>query len=198
VRILFGTGNPGRKYSLTRHNAGFLLLDYFAQIHSLKFKPSKFDFYSAEGELNNSTFLLIEPTTFVNQSGIAADQVIKNFNSTLNEFLVIHDDIALPLGTLKVKMAGGDGGHNGLSSIIYHLNSDQFPRLRIGIGNNFSLGQMPDYVLSKFKRTERKVLAESFESGKFLLEEFITGGIKKMLDTNSRISKAETEKKIFQ
>lgn len=189
MRILFGIGNPGKKYSLNRHNAGFMLLDFFAETHSLVFKPSEFDFYFVEGKLSDSSYVLVKPTTYVNKSGIAAEQVIKHYNTDIRDFLVVYDDFNIDFSALRVRLSGGDGGHNGLNSIIYQLNSDQFPRLRIGIGSEFKTGEMADYVLTNFKRKERKVLTKTFESGAELLEEFIKGGTKQMLDSNSRLSK---------
>jgi len=191
VRILFGVGNPGKKYSLNRHNAGFMFLDYFAETHSLTFKPSKSDYYYTEGKLSDSTYMLVKPTTYVNNCGVAAEQVIKNFDADIKDFLVVYDDFNLEFSTLRIRLSGGDGGHNGLSSIIYHLNSDLFPRLRIGIGNNFKVGDMSDYVLTNFNRKEKKVLFEAFKTGNILLEEFLSGGINKMLDANSRLSKSD-------
>ncbi|MDO8549890.1 MAG: aminoacyl-tRNA hydrolase [Ignavibacteria bacterium] len=191
MRILFGVGNPGEKYSLNRHNAGFMLLDYFAETHSLTFKPSKSDYYYAEGKLSDSTYMLVKPTTYVNNCGVAAEQVIKNFDADIKDFLVVYDDFNLEFSTLRIRLSGGDGGHNGLSSIIYHLNSDLFPKLRIGIGNNFKVGDMADYVLTNFNRKEKKVLFEAFKTGNILLEEFLSGGINKMLDANSRLSKSD-------
>src|SRR5690606_26147743 len=181
--------------SLNRHNAGFMFLDYFAETHSLKFQPSKFEYYLAEGEISGSSYILVKPGTFVNQSGVAAQQVITEYNTDVKDFLVVYDDFNLEFSKLKVKMSGSDGGHNGISSIIYQLNSDLFPRLRIGIGNNFKPGEMADYVLTDFKRNERKILEETFKSGIILLEEFINGGTKKMLDANSKFTKTELDNK---
>lgn len=191
MRIIFGIGNPGKKYSLTRHNAGFMILDYFAETHSLEFKPSKFNYYYAEGQLSDSAYVLIKPGTFVNQSGLAAEEVISNYETDLKDFLVVYDDFNLEFSKLRVRMSGSDGGHNGLSSIIYQLNTDQFPRLRIGIGNDFKPGRMAEYVLKKFSRSERKVLSDTFKSGELLLQEFIIGGTKNMLDVNSKLAKNE-------
>jgi peptidyl-tRNA hydrolase, PTH1 family len=195
VRILFGIGNPGKKYSLNRHNAGFMLLDYFAETHSLVFKPSKFDYYFAEGELSDSSYVLVKPTTYVNRSGIAALQLMENYNSDVKDFLVVYDDFNLDVAALRIRMSGSDGGHNGLSSIIYHLNSDQFPRLRIGIGNDYKPGEMADFVLTNFSKDEQKILTDAFKSGEILLKEFIIGGIKGMLDANSRLLKPDSENK---
>jgi PTH1 family peptidyl-tRNA hydrolase len=195
VRILFGIGNPGKKYSLNRHNAGFMLLDFFAETHSLIFKPSKFDYYYAEGQLSDCTYALIKPGTYVNRSGVAAQQVISKYEVDIKDFLVVYDDFNLEFSTLRVRMTGSDGGHNGISSIIYQLNSDQFPRLRIGVGSNFKTGEMAEYVLTNFSKEEQKILTGTFKSGAILMEEFIIGGAKKMLDANSRLLKSDTEDK---
>jgi PTH1 family peptidyl-tRNA hydrolase len=159
-----------------------MLLDYFAQKFDLSFKASKKSYYFAEGELNGSPFILIRPSTYVNLSGIAASDFISEHKLELEDFLVLYDDLNLSLAQLKVKLSGGDGGHNGISSVIYHLASDKFPRLRIGIGRNFSQGQMADYVLSTFSEEEFKALEPAFMTGSMMLEEYVKGGVKNMLD----------------
>ncbi len=195
MRILFGIGNSGSKYSRSRHNVGFMLLDYFAESHSLNFKASKFDYYFAEGMLSDYSYVLVKPTTFVNKSGIAAVQVMKKYEVENNELLVICDDINLEFLNLRIRKSGGDGGHNGLSSIVYHLNSDQFPRLRVGVSSSFNNGQMADYVLADFNKEERKNLVDVFKKGSILIEEFISGGITRMLDTNSLLIKKDSDLK---
>ncbi|HEX2963892.1 MAG TPA: aminoacyl-tRNA hydrolase [Ignavibacteriales bacterium] len=182
MRAIFALGNPGSRYEKTRHNVGVMLLDYFAQKFDLSFKASKKSYYFAEGELDGSPFILIRPSTYVNLSGIAASDFISEHKLELEDFLVLYDDLNLSLAQLKVKLSGGDGGHNGISSVIYHLASDKFPRLRIGIGRNFSQGQMADYVLSTFSEEEFKALEPAFMTGSTMLEEYVKGGVKKMLD----------------
>ncbi|MCU7490838.1 MAG: aminoacyl-tRNA hydrolase [Ignavibacteria bacterium] len=182
MRAIFAIGNPGSRYEKTRHNVGVMLLDYFAQKFDLSFKASKKSYYFAEGELNGSPFILIRPSTYVNLSGIAASDFISEHKLELEDFLVLYDDLNLSLAQLKVKLSGGDGGHNGISSVIYHLASDKFPRLRIGIGRNFSQGQMADYVLSTFSEEEFKALEPAFMTGSMMLEEYVKGGVKNMLD----------------
>ncbi|MGE5498434.1 MAG: aminoacyl-tRNA hydrolase [Syntrophothermus sp.] len=184
-----GIGNPGNRYSLTRHNAGFMLLDQFAEKHKLGFRSSKKDYIYARGEFNDSPFLLIKPTTYVNLSGQAAADVLSEYLIPPEDLLVVCDDINLDTGRLKIKASGGDGGHNGVNSIIYHLNSDQFPRLRFGIGRDFQAGQMADYVLSRFPDNELPMLNEAMTFGVQLLESFIAGGLKSALDFYSKAMK---------
>jgi PTH1 family peptidyl-tRNA hydrolase len=189
VRIVLGIGNPGKKYLYTRHNAGFLLLDYFAEKNKLNFKASKLDYYYAEGKTGNAGFSLIKPSTYVNNSGIAALQALQKYDAGVQDLLVLNDDVNLPAADVRIKAFGGDGGHNGLKSIIYHLNSNEFPRIRIGIGADFEKGEMADYVLSTFSEDDFKLLKDPFDMGCILIEEFIKGGVKQMLDANSRLAK---------
>jgi PTH1 family peptidyl-tRNA hydrolase len=187
VRLILGIGNPGKRYSFTRHNAGFLLLDNYALKNSISFKASKNDYYYAEGKTADSGFSLIKPSTYVNNSGIAALQAIEEYNIQMTDLLVIADDVNLEPGKFRIRANGGDGGHNGMNSIIYHLNSDNFPRLRIGIGNDFRRGQMADYVLSEFPKVEEGLISRVFADTSVLIDEFIKFGTKGMLDANSKL-----------
>jgi len=170
---------------LNRHNVGFMMLDYFAQTRSLSFKHSKNDYYFTEGELSESSFLLVKPTTYVNNCGVAALQLFEKYEIDIKDFLVIVDDLNLEFAKIRIRESGGDGGHNGVASIIFHLQTDQFPRLRIGIGNQFAEGEMANYVLTNFEEKEKTVLKDTFKTGDVLVEEFISGGLQKMLDANS-------------
>ena len=165
-----------------------MLLDFLAEKFTLKFIPSKKEYYFCEGKINNSKYALIKPSTYVNNSGIAALSVVEHYGIDITDLLVVHDDINLEFSVIKTKVSGGDGGHNGLNSIIYHLISDQFPRIRIGIGNDFDKGGMADFVLSEFSTEEETKLKTIFETSGYLAEEFIIGGRKQLLDANSRLS----------
>lgn len=189
MRVIFGVGNPGTTYRFSRHNAGFLFLDHLAEKFSTKFNPASGDYYFAGGNLNNHEFLLIKPTTFVNNCGVAVQQVLHKYNIPDTELIVVCDDINLDERVIRLRLSGGDGGHNGLASIIYHLNSDQFPRLRIGIGKNLAEKELADYVLSDFTKKELNHLQESFEKAFLLIKEFILCGAKLMLEANSRLNK---------
>jgi peptidyl-tRNA hydrolase, PTH1 family len=188
VRIVLGIGNPGKRYENTRHNIGFSLLDEFARINKLTFYPSKSDYFFARGETEGSAFVLIKPSTYVNNSGMAAVQALDYFNITIEDFLVIVDDINLNTGTFRVRASGGDGGHNGLKSLLYHLQSIEFPRIRIGIGAGFPDGYMADYVLSKFHKAELELVKDTTDKVLMLMNEFIKGGTKQMLDFNSKLN----------
>jgi PTH1 family peptidyl-tRNA hydrolase len=164
-----------------------MFLDSLTQKYSLSFSPSKSYYYLAKGDLEGEDFSLIKPATFVNNSGIAASGAIETYKVDFKDFLVIVDDVNLDVSSYRVRASGGDGGHNGLSSIIYHLQTDQFPRIRIGVGNDFEKGSMADYVLSDFHEEEIKLLTDVFDQCITLVDDFIKGGISKMLDTHSNL-----------
>jgi PTH1 family peptidyl-tRNA hydrolase len=187
VRTVLGIGNIGPRYKLNRHNVGFLILDNLANELSIRFEAAKGEYYICGGHLKQTAFSLIKPTTYVNNSGIAANQFLHNQNIDLADFLVVCDDINMKIGKIRIRKGGGDGGHNGLSSIIYHLNTDNFPRLRIGIGNEFSEGEQASYVLDDFSEDEEKVMSAILNKSSILVKDFILGGIDVMLDTNSKL-----------
>ena len=193
MRVIFGIGNPGIRYEFTRHNAGFLLLDYLAEKISVNFKASTGEYSEALGKLSGQEFSLIKPETFVNNSGLAAKQVFEKYDLLSDDFLIICDDTNLKNFEWRIRLSGGDGGHNGLSSIIYHLMLDQFPRIRIGIGTNPEDIALSDYVLSDFSKDELKEYQRIFKKCSVLIEEFIVGGSKKMLEANSVLMKSENQ-----
>jgi peptidyl-tRNA hydrolase, PTH1 family len=198
LRVIFGIGNPGIRYEFTRHNAGFLLLDYLAKKKLLNFQASTGEYLEAAGKLSDQNFVIVKPVTFVNNSGLAAKQIFKKYNLLPEEFLVICDDTNLKNFKWRVRLSGGDGGHNGLSSLIYHLMSDQFPRIRIGIGTNPTDTILSDYVLSDFSKDELEEYISTFKKCSILIEEFIVGGSKKMLEANSILMKSENQNNLNQ
>jgi len=170
---------------------GFQFLDYYAEKKSIGFKASESDYYFAEGELENNPFLLLKPSSFVNNSGIPVLEAVQKYRIDLINLLVVVDDINIPAYSIRLRKSGGDGGHNGLSSIIYNLNSNQFPRLRIGIGNDFTSGNLPDYVLSDFDKKDFNNLKNVFDLCAPLVDDFIKYGFHKMLSSYSRIIRQE-------
>lgn len=194
MRVVLGIGNPGLKYHLTRHNIGFIILDCFARKHGLDINNPGKNYKFAGSTKSTSPFFLIKPTTYVNLSGLAAVEILANYNIPVEELLVVTDDIHLPAGKIRVRKSGGDGGHNGIKSLIYHLGSDNFPRLRFGIGNEFAIGELADYVLGKITESEFELINPAIDFSINIIEEFINGGTKQMLDFYSKnISKLNTE-----
>ena len=187
MRLIVGIGNPGSRYINTRHNIGFQFLDFFAKEKALAFKASKFDYHFAEGEFSGAPFVLIKPDTFVNNSGIAVSECLNYYGLSVFDILVVVDDVYLDLSDIRIRNTGGDGGHKGLSSIIYHLQSNNFSRLKIGVGKDFESGNLVNYVLSNFDKNDFIKLEKSFEISTQLAESFISEGFEKMLSTFSRL-----------
>jgi peptidyl-tRNA hydrolase, PTH1 family len=188
LRVIIGIGNPGKKYINTRHNVGFQILDNFAQKNNLNFTPAKGEFWKTESKLNTFRFLLVKPTTYVNNSGIAVKDLIENLNLDLDDILIVYDDLNLETGVIRIRNSGSDGGHNGIKSIIYNLETDKFARIRIGIGKPEIKIDLADYVLEKFLEEETKIIKEKFPLLDELLTVFIVEGYKKMLTHFSKNS----------
>ena len=187
MRAVLGIGNIGLRYQRNRHNAGFLILDYFAQNQSIKFRAAKGDYYFSEGDLIQVHYFLIKPSNYVNNSGVVALQFLEKHKIDPSDLLVVCDDVNMKMGKLRVRRSGGDGGHNGLASLIYHLNSNQFPRLRVGIGSDYKEGELSSYVLDDFSEDDDKIFEAVLNDSSFLVEEFISGGIEAMLNANSKL-----------
>jgi PTH1 family peptidyl-tRNA hydrolase len=157
VWLFAGLGNPGREYSGTRHNIGFDVADALELklARSTGWKAGKADYYVAKGWLGADEILLIKPTTYMNLSGRAVRDAMQFYKVGIEQLIVLADDIAIPLGTLRLRMSGSDGGHNGIGSIIYELGTQEFSRLRLGVGADFPRGQQARYVLSPFRPEEQ-------------------------------------------
>jgi len=190
VRLILGIGNPGKRYQHNRHNVGFMFLDYLANKYSISFIPSRNDYYFAEHKIGENYFSLVKPSNYVNNSGFSTIQAISNYNASIEDLLVVHDDVYLETGTFRLKLSGGDGGHKGINSIIYNLSSEDVVRIRIGVGGkDFSQDNIAEYVLSDFNNEDEKLLNEVFENCSLLAEAFICGGKKQLLDVNSKLVK---------
>lgn len=163
--LIVGLGNPGSKYELTRHNAGFLALDYFADQHGFSLSSEKWQGVYCSGRLAADRLLLVKPQTFMNKSGECVARFADFYRIDLAKILVIHDDLDLPAGRIKVVARGGAGGHNGIRSIIRHLGTPDFARLKIGIGRpeRNEQGQgipVERYVLAGFSDPELALFNE--------------------------------------
>ena len=194
MQAVIGIGNPGVKYVNTKHNAGFIIIDRFLEKNNLIYKTSKSNYLFVEGKFRENDFLIVRPTTYVNNSGLAVLDICDNHNISVENLLVVVDDINLEMGHLRIRKNGGSGGHNGLESIIYHLQSQNFPRIRFGIGAEFKEGFQADYVLSKFSTEELTKLEPNFDFAVELIEKFLIGGNKEMTDHFSKFSNKINQK----
>jgi len=175
MKILFAQGNPGTQYVHTRHNVGFLLLDDFARKHRAEFiKKAKFHSDIAQTAISGEKVLLVKPNTFYNETGQAARLLIDFYKlDPAADLLVVHDDLALPFGTIRTREKGSDAGNNGIKSLNAHIGPD-YKRLRVGIYNDLR-ERMPDadFVLSHFSTQEKNVLSDVYEHAERFMDGFI-------------------------
>ena len=178
THIVVGLGNPGDKYTHTRHNSGFLALDYITQKLGVKVDRVKFKSLCGEGTLMGKRVLFMKPQTFMNLSGEAVREAAAFYKIAPENILVICDDINFDVGIFKIKRNGSDGGQNGMKNIIYQLASDKFPRIKIGVGKKPSPDyDLADFVLGKFSENDKKVLFATFEKVYTACEKIIDGHI---------------------
>lgn len=160
MKIVIGLGNPGTRYERTRHNIGWRVVDRVAVRLRAEFEAGRGDYYDAQVRWRGTTALLVKPTTFMNNSGVAAAQLVKRYRVGAEDILAVVDELQFPTGRILLKPSGSSGGQNGIESLIEHLGTDRIPRLRCGIGSDFQRGAMADYVLSPFPPEEETKVDE--------------------------------------
>lgn len=175
IRMLVGLGNPGREYENTRHNIGWTVLDAFAAKHGLKFDKRQARSIVAQGQVYGRSLVLCKPLTYMNNSGEAVGALARFYKIAPTEVLIVYDDMDLPLGKLRLREGGSAGGHNGMRSIIQHLSTTAFPRLRVGIGRPEH--QAINHVLSRFAKDELPVVAAAVDRAVDALDVALTEGI---------------------
>jgi PTH1 family peptidyl-tRNA hydrolase len=199
IHLIVGLGNPGKKYDRTRHNAGFWWVDAIAgRKRAMWKKESKFSGYMTIVEEGGQQFRLLKPDTFMNESGRSVAALQRFFHIDPQCLLVVHDELDLPPGTVKMKKGGGTGGHNGLEDIVDHLGTKDFWRLRVGIGHPGHKDLVADYVLNPARREEQDLIDPPFERSLDLLPKLATGRIQDAvtwLHTTPKPPKEETEEK---
>lgn len=174
--LVVGLGNKGAEYENTRHNIGFKVAEKLAQTIEAPFKSSNFGLL-AEGKYKGRKVLILKPDTYMNLSGKAVKFWMQKENIPLENLMIITDDLALPFGTLRMKMKGSDAGHNGLKSIQNELQTSNYPRLRFGISADFSEGRQVDYVLGTWTEEEKEKLPERIETATKAILTFVFAGI---------------------
>jgi PTH1 family peptidyl-tRNA hydrolase len=172
VKCVVGLGNPGAQYAATRHNAGFLVADAVASAHGIRLRPM-----AGHGTLAGDALWVAEPQGYMNRSGIAVRWLLQEAGAGPESLLVVHDDLDLPLGQLRFKRRGGHGGHNGVRSIIETLGTDDFLRLKVGIGRPPAGHDSVDYVLEPFSREEEAVVAAAVERGREAVTVALSEGV---------------------
>ena len=183
MKIIVGLGNPGKSYAHNRHNVGFQCLNYFARLHSIHFDRRQCQARVGTGKVRGEKLLLARPGTFMNLSGKSVAGLVHKHHIPLSDLLVIYDDLDLPLGKIRLRESGSSGGHKGMNSIISALGSEDFPRIRVGIGRPQAEGQsisedaIVSYVLSDFSPQEEAIIKPVIARVSEAIDCFLTQGI---------------------
>ncbi len=180
--IVAGLGNPDRKYENTRHNAGFMGIDALAKKHDVEIDRIKFKSYCSSIEIDGKRVLLMKPQTYMNESGKAVVEAMNFYKIRPQNVVIIYDDISLDVGLMRIKRKGSDGGQKGMRSIIYLSGSDEFPRVKIGIGHKPEKWELADWVLSNFSTDEKKLIDDTAKRAADAVELIIKGDIDKAMN----------------
>lgn len=183
--LVVGLGNPGPNYTQTRHNAGFLFVDALAKQLGVTITRSKFNGLVAEATIGSQRVLLVKPQTYMNESGKCVAEAANFYKVEASHILVAHDDVSLDVGKLRIRRQGSAGGHNGLKSIIAHIGSDGFPRLKLGVGNN-QFPDLADWVLAKFPASDLALMEQTIEKAKKATELIIADQIEQAMNLYSK------------
>ena len=175
MKLIVGLGNPGRKYKKTRHNIGFMVVDELLSRHGFKLNKNKFNGDYAMENIAGEKVIFLEPQTFMNLSGNAVRPLMEYFGVEAEDVLVIYDDLDLPTGKIRLRAKGGHGGHNGMRSLIEHLGTKEFNRIRFGVGRPTNAVAVVDYVLGDFAKHERDTVQESIAKAADACEDWAGG-----------------------
>ena len=180
MKLIIGLGNPGNKFYTTKHNFGYWIIDKLVEQRSLKYTAGKGDYIFA---LDNK-YMFIKLTSFVNNSGVAIKQILNYYDKiNINDMIIIYDDIDINIGNIRFRPYGADGGHNGIKSIIYHMKSDVFDRLKIGIATDMKMRPSEDYVLKPFSKKYNEIVNETIENASNSINYYLEHGIIKSMNT---------------
>ncbi|ADJ25957.1 peptidyl-tRNA hydrolase [Dehalogenimonas lykanthroporepellens BL-DC-9] len=178
MKLIIGLGNPGKEYHHTRHNIGFEILGRFARFHNISFNKRSCQSRIGEGKIGDQPVILAKPQTYMNLSGQAVAALIKRYKVTPKDIIVIHDDLDLPIGKIRIRLEGGAGGHNGIKSIIQSIGTICFTRIKVGIGRPTTTGdriEIVDHVLTQFSQDEAEMINKTVIDALGALETMISG-----------------------
>lgn len=178
--IIAGLGNPGKEYEHTRHNAGFSVVDYIAYKNNIKIGKTRFKGLCGEGTIGDEKVIILKPQTYMNLSGESILDAVQYYKINPENLIVIYDDVSIPLGRIRIRPSGSDGGHNGMKSIIYLLESDSFPRIRVGIGAPDA--DMVSHVLGRFSSDEQKIINDVIKVAAEGAETIISSGVQQAMN----------------
>jgi len=181
VYLVIGLGNPGKRYESTRHNVGFMVVEKLADRWKIELKHNSFNAIWGKGGVDGKSVLLAKPQTFMNLSGTAARRLQSFFKTDISHLIVIHDDLDLPFGSIRMKAGGGTAGHKGLASIESDLGSSDFIRVRLGIGKPVDKSRIEGYVLEPFRKEDQVVLQQVIERAADASAEIVLNGLQKAI-----------------
>lgn len=182
MKLIVGLGNPGKEYELTRHNVGFMVLEKIAEVLKVSLNKQKFNGIFGECNYNGEKILLVKPQTYMNLSGNCVKEVANFYKVNVEDIVIIYDDIDIEFGRIKIRPSGSPGTHNGMRNITEMLQTQKFPRVRVGTGRKREDEQLRDYVLSEFDKSEMETLEKSIETAGKAIIELLENGIQKAMN----------------
>ena len=185
--VIIGLGNPGEEYAKTRHNMGYRALDFLSENVGIEVKKSKFHSLIGQGRISGKKAVLVKPLTYMNKSGVAARETAMYFDVPSENVIVIYDDIDLPLGSIRIRKAGGPGTHNGMKSVVQQLGTKEFARIRIGVGAAEGSEDLIDRVIGKVPKEEQPVLDKAASEAAAAAEDIVTMGIEKAMSRHNHV-----------
>ena len=195
MKLIFGLGNPGKKYEGTRHNMGFMTLDKLADKHGIAVNEGRLKGLSGSGVIEGEKVFLIKPQTFMNLSGECVRAYMDYYKLTPDDIIIIYDDIDLDPGQIRIRARGSAGSHNGMKSVIKHMGVQEFPRVRVGVGHKPENWDLADYVLSHFEGEDAKAIGEGINKAAEAVEDILGKGIDDAMNKYNKKPKTEEEPK---
>lgn len=183
--FIIGLGNPGLKYSTTRHNVGFMAIDYLAEKNNIALDKKRHKAIVGQGVINGEKVILLKPQTYMNLSGESVRDILDFYKEDNESLVVIYDDTSLDVGNIRIREKGSAGGHNGIKSIINHTGSDHFCRIKVGVGNKPPGWDLADYVLSRFEKEEMTDIVESIKKTADAVETILSEGTKTAMNKHN-------------
>lgn len=180
MKMIVGLGNPGKEFENTRHNIGFMIIDEYSKQYNINNFKTKYNGLFSKIYRNGEYYILLKPLSFMNQSGTVVVKFANYFKIKPEDILIIHDDLDLPVGKIKIKSKGSSGGHNGIKSIIENLKTEEFSRFKVGISHNKGI-DTKDYVLGKFNQKELEILSKIFNFSSNIIDDFLDMNIERIM-----------------
>ncbi len=192
--VVAGLGNPGKEYDTTKHNVGFWVIDQLAEKYNIEVTKFKHKALIGDGIIEGKKVLLVKPQTYMNLSGESIREILKFYKIPIEQFYVIYDDTSLPLSTVRIREKGSAGGHNGIKNIIAHLGTEEFVRIKVGIGEKPNGWDLADYVLAKFSKDDEPLILSGVDKAAHAIELLLSKDIKEAMNQTNQKLKKENKK----